>query len=86
LERWWAVFPRDQLLVIESGELRRGDAFHRVADHLGLVPGAWPEVTDRNAHPYPPPPPALVEQLRAWFAPHNARLVAALGRGYDWTD
>ena len=85
LERWWARFPRDQLLVIESSELAAGDAFERVLQFLGLDATTGATVTpDRNVGSYTAPPPALVDRLAEHFAPHNERLFALLGRRWDW--
>jgi Sulfotransferase domain len=85
LERWWASFPREQLLVIESAELRAGDGFTRVLAFLGLDEAPGGAVTpDRNVGSYAPPPLALIDRLGEYFAPHNARLFAILGEQWDW--
>jgi hypothetical protein len=85
LERWWAQYPREQLLIVESAELRDGDAFAGVLEFLGLdeMPDA-PATPDRNVGSYAPPPLALVDRLAEYFAPHNERLFTLLDRRWDW--
>lgn len=87
LERWLAQFPADRLLVIESTELRSGDAVRAVVEFLGLDPTRpIPATPDLNGGSYPTPPAALVDRLAEHFAPHNEQLYARLGRRLDWTE
>jgi hypothetical protein len=85
LERWWAHYPREQLLIVESSELRAGDGFTHALAFLGL--DAFPDgvvTPDRNVGSYSPPPLALVDRLAEYFAPHNERLFTLLDRRWDW--
>ncbi len=87
IERYLALFPRERLLILGSGELRREPeaAMARVFAHLGLPPAAIDARAERNVGAgQAPPPPALVGALRAWFEPHDARLAALLGGLPEW--
>lgn len=84
LERWFAVYPREQVLVLETGELRAGSAPPAVLEFLGLPPVTAPSVPDRNVGRYTPPASDLEARLREHFAPHNARLVSLLGVDWRW--
>lgn len=86
LERWLAVFPREQLLVLASERLRREPAgtYGRVLEHLGAAPHAlasYPAVFERD---YEPMAPATRARLERYFAPHNERLFELLGEALRW--
>lgn len=84
LERWFEVFPREQVLVCDLAELATGEAAGRVFAFLGLPAGTRAAVPDRNVGAYAPPTSDLERRLRDYFAPHNARLVELLGARFDW--
>ena len=86
LERWLAVFPREQLLILPSedlgGEPERTHA--RVLDFLGAVPhrlDAYPRVYERQ---YEAMSPETRERLAAEFEAPNRRLYELLGRDLGW--
>jgi hypothetical protein len=86
LERWLAVFPREQLLILPSedlgGEPERTHA--RVLDFLGVVPhrlDAYPRVYERQ---YEAMSPETRERLAAEFEAPNRRLYELLGRDLGW--
>ncbi len=85
LERWLWVYPREQLLVVETGELRAGTAQARAATFLGLTGEARIDVANRNVNGYPDPDPGLVRALAEYFAPHNTSVFTLLGRRWEWT-
>jgi hypothetical protein len=87
LQRWHAVFPREQLLVLES-EAFFGDPpgqFDVVCDHLGIprVPPRAPRHRHGNQRPREPEPD-VVEALRRLYSAPNARLAHYLGRSFSW--
>lgn len=89
LERWLAVYPRDQLLVILSEDLYRDpDAtYARTLDFLGLPGHSLVEYqahTRRAAWNGAPLDPATRNLLDGTFAPHNARLASLLGTELPW--
>ncbi len=84
LERWLWVYPREQLLVVETSELRAGTAQARAAAFLGLGSETRTDVPNRNVNPYPEPDPGLLRALADYFAPHNTSLFTLLGRRWEW--
>jgi hypothetical protein len=88
LARWFAVFPREQLLIIQSEAYRRDvpGTLLRVWAHLGVRSVALADYPSRNRGKYKPMADATRTRLRAWFAPHDERLYALLGERYDWDD
>jgi Sulfotransferase domain len=85
-ERWLAVFPREQLLILPSedlgGEPERTHA--RVLDFLGAAPhrlDAYPRVYERQ---YEAMSPETRERLAAEFEAPNRRLYELLGRDLGW--
>lgn len=86
LERWLAVFPREQLLVLLTDELAEdpGGTYRRVLDFVGVAPhelGSYPRIFARE---YEQMQPATREHLEARFAGPNRRLVDLLGRDLGW--
>ena len=87
IERYLAHFPRERLLVLGMGELRRDPegALARTFAFLGLPPHPIEPSEVRNAGGNrTPAPPALLDELRDEFAPHDARLAALLGGLPEW--
>ena len=87
LERWLAVFPREQLLVLPSDDLGADPAaaHARVLEFLGAAPhrlDAYPRVYERE---YAPMRPETRERLAAEFEEPNRRLYELLGRDLAWT-
>jgi Sulfotransferase domain len=86
LERWLAVFPREQLLVVPSEDLG-GDpepTYARVVDFLGAPPHrleSYPRIFERR---YEPMRPETRERLAAEFEEPNWRLYELLGRDLGW--
>lgn len=86
VQRWHAVFPREQLLVVISERYYRDTdtQLRRVFDHVGL-PWAKTEDSKPNARKKKLDiDPALVARVRAFFRPHNAALAAYLGEDPGW--
>ena len=87
LERWLALFPREQLLVLLSEELWSdpGGTLRRIESFLGLP--QWEETTfpHQSAGSHAPMAPETRERLAEVFEPHNRRLEALLGRSLPWT-
>jgi hypothetical protein len=86
LERWLAVFPREQLLILPSEELlAEPEAAHaRVLEFLGARPHrlqSYPRVFERR---YEPMAPETRARLAAEFAAPNRRLYELLGRDLGW--
>jgi len=86
LERWLAVFPREQLLVLPSDDLgsEPARAHAQVLEFLGASPqrlDSYPRVYERE---YEPMKPETREGLAAAFEEPNRRLYELLGRDLGW--
>jgi hypothetical protein len=85
-DRWFAVFPRSQFLVLRFEDLAREplEALNAALDFLGLPRVASVSLEARNTRKYPPLADATAVRLREYFEPHNQRLEALLGRPLHW--
>jgi hypothetical protein len=86
LERWLAVFPREQLIVVGSDELavEPGRAYARVVEFLGAWPhelDSYPRVYEQH---YGAMQPDTRRRLAQYFADPNRRLYALLDRDFGW--
>jgi hypothetical protein len=86
LERWYAAFPREQLLVVTNDELAEDTAgtVARVCAFIGApAPEAaeYPRVYDRD---YERMQPETRAELAAFYAAPNRRLSELLGRELAW--
>jgi hypothetical protein len=86
LERWLAVFPREQLLILPSEELlgEPETAYARVLEFLAAPPHrlvTYPRVFERQ---YEPMAATTRAELAAYFAEPNRRLYELLGRDLGW--
>jgi len=86
LERWFALFPRGQLLVLRFEDLAREplEVLNVTLDFLGLPRAAAVSLEARNTRRYPPLADATATRLQGYFEPHNQRLEALLGRSMGW--
>jgi hypothetical protein len=87
LERWLAVFPREQLLVVPSEDLLlEPERTHaRVLEFLGADAhrlDSYPRVFERQ---YEPMRPETRSRLAEEFSEPNRRLYELLGRDLGWT-
>jgi hypothetical protein len=87
LRRWHAVFPREQLLVLESEAFFADPpkVFDDVCDHLGIprVSPNPPKHRHGNQRPREAEP-EVVEALRKLYRAPNRRLADYLGREFSW--
>lgn len=86
LERWLALFPRDQLHALTSDELLAdpAGALSAVERFLGVPEWQPPTYAQENVRDYPPMSPVTRERLRQVFAPHDRRLEALLDVELPW--
>lgn len=89
--KWFLrYFPREQLLVMSSEELRADTGGHLpvLERHLGLSPHDW---RDEQICPHfegdysEPLPDAARDLLADYYRPHNRELFELLGRKIDWS-
>jgi hypothetical protein len=87
LESWFEIFPREQLLVIRSEDLFEESAavFAQVLDFLGLPRWQPRDFPRFNSAEYGVMDANVRRRLTDYFAPHNQRLYALLGRDFRWS-
>lgn len=90
LERYFALFARENFYIIENRELRAEPrrVLNEVEEFLGLSGYDWPDSllgATRHAGKYRSQMPDDVrESLVEFYRPHNERLFELLGRRFDW--
>lgn len=86
LERFYAHFPREQILVLSSEDFFADPAsgYAETLRFLGLPAFDPGRMTARNARSYEGMAADLRERLRARFTDDNARLYALVGRDFGW--
>jgi Sulfotransferase domain len=86
LERWTALFPPEQLLVLRSEDLFADPAGTVLAAQrfLGLPLVKLPDYPILNAGRHPPMHRRTRDHLADFFRPHNRRLFELIGRDMSW--
>lgn len=86
LERWFALYPRERVLVLRFEDLVRQPlaVLNETLAFLGLPPAASANLGARNTRRYPPMADATAARLREYFEPHNRKLETLLGRSMGW--
>jgi hypothetical protein len=86
LERWLALFPREQFLFLKAEELFADPetALAETYDHLGLPPYRPEGVSRLNAAQYAAIEPDVRAQYTEYFRPHNERLYELVGIDFGW--
>jgi hypothetical protein len=88
LERFQAIFPSGQLLILNSDELFSEPelVLRQVAQFIGIDPSFRPtDLAARNTNTnHPPVNPGVYEDLQRYFRPHNERLFRLLGQDFGW--
>lgn len=84
IKRWMEYFPRKQILVISSTDLRNQPAktMKKVYTFLGLAPFV-PRVRVTHSN-YPPMNPETRTRLSNSYRPYNEELEKLLGRQFSW--
>ncbi len=99
VHRWLRLFPRQQLMIIQSERFfnNEADTMNAVADFLGLEPfefltaaqlqRSW-DAGASNALKLPQEYPAMVdatrEELAGFFEPYNQQLYNLIGEDFSW--
>jgi hypothetical protein len=87
LERWYARYPAEQILVFASEDYyqRPQATLDRVLDFLGLPREQIASGEVRNAAAGSDLDPELRSRLSERFAPYNARLATLTGQSFPWS-
>jgi hypothetical protein len=86
IARYLDHYPRSSLLVLESEDYAREPArvYAEAIEFLGLEPVTLSRQRKIHHFDYIEQPAHIRTRLLEYFAPHNERLFALLGRRYDW--
>jgi Sulfotransferase domain len=87
LQRWFAEFPRDQVLVTRSEDFYADaqSTYDDVTAFLGLPHHHLGATKRFNRRPAEPMSDATRTYLTRFFTPHNAALNDYLGRDFEWS-
>ena len=87
LQRWFDAVGRERVLVVVSERMYADpvSTMNDVFAHLGIDPWPVPAEEHHNNRPAPKIDPAVAEELRAYYAPHNAALADLLGVELPWS-
>lgn len=88
VRRWMEMFPREQLLVVDSAEYFRDreNVASRLYEFLELPPHKIGNTPVRNRGDYVEPMKSETrEMLCEYFQPHNRRLRDLMGVDYGWS-
>jgi hypothetical protein len=86
LERWFDVFDREQIMIIETKRFFADPTvkFDEVLGFLGLPPVRRTHFESYNSLRYDDVDPKIRHELQEYFRPHNERLYELLGEDYGW--
>ena len=89
LQRYLDLFPREQLLVLQSEDFfkRRQEVMHRTFRFLGVPPMDTPVPQlhlHRGSYDSSDVPAGVRENLIRFFRPHNDRLYSLLSEDFGW--
>lgn len=86
LAHWMSLFPKEQILILGSGDLRKNPAgvVQEVVRFLELP--SWEPKAQNNygQAEYPKMDAKVRSRLTEYFKPHNRRLYDFLGRDFGW--
>ena len=88
LETWTSIFPREQLLILNSEDLYTDPQaiLKQVLDFLALPARALKEYAKHNQADYPRMGARTRGRLIDYFKPYNQRLYGYLGVDFDWDE
>ncbi len=89
IKRLHAHFPKERVLILKSEDFfaEPSAVLRQVFDFIGVDPDFRPpDLSPQNTGLYESggAPPEVMAELKAFFAPHNARLYEYLGRDFGW--
>ncbi|MEH2236063.1 tetratricopeptide repeat-containing sulfotransferase family protein [Nostoc sp.] len=86
LKEWMTIFPREQFLILKSGDLFENSSatMKQVYSFLNLPDYQVPKYSNHNPGSYPPIPDNLRRQLVEFFHPYNQQLEEYLGMKFNW--
>ncbi len=85
IKRWLALFPREQIFIVDSNKLRNQpeDTMSQIFGFLGLPDCSLIQFRDKHSK-YPPMNPETRKRLSDYFRPYNQELEELLGMKFNW--
>ena len=86
LETWLEVFNREQILILNSDDLKKStkETLHHVFNFLNVSNCDILNTSQMNVGKYPPINKSTRKKLIEFYKPHNQRLNKLLGKNFDW--
>lgn len=89
LAPFWAQFPKEQILTIESSRFKSETAacLNTICNFLEIPPHTWEDnkLAPHHIRPYQEKmDPEAARILKDFYAPHNERLYLSLGERFTW--
>jgi len=86
LEEWLKYFPREQILILRTEDLKahQDKVLQQAFDFLGVSNYKIPLIQDSKGNKYPDMKPGMRKYLIEYFKPHNERLAKLWKRDFDW--
>lgn len=86
IEKWMAVFPREQFLILRSEDFYANPAatLTQIFEFLGVPDYPLAEYPNYNPGYYNPISDDLWQTLAEFFRPHNQKLEEYLGMNFNW--
>jgi len=86
LENWYKVFPKNQILIIQSEEFIKNPnkVMNDIFDFLDLPHYEIPDTSKKNKIHYDPMKKETRSDLIKFFRPYNEKLYSLIGRNFNW--
>ncbi len=86
LERWFALFPKEQFLILRSEDLFANPekVTREVYEFLGIPHLQLEQYQNVNPGNYPSAESDTINLLIEYFRPHNQKLAELLGNNFGW--
>jgi hypothetical protein len=86
LQRWFALFPRDQFLLLKSEDLfeKPESICKQVYEFLGLSDFRLDKYENANPGRYSDADAKVIAELETYFRPYNQQLYDLAGRDFGW--
>ena len=86
LQKWLAIFPREQMLILASEEIYTSPAmaYRKATEYLGLSDWTPNDFKAYKQGVYEEMPASVRKHLIDYYHPYNQKLYEFLNRNFDW--
>lgn len=90
LERYYEYFPKEQILILESNDLKkkRTETLCRIENFLKIPHIDWNALDIEEKHVsryFSPFPKEIRKELQSFYAPYNRKIYEMTGQDFNWT-